>query len=294
MSNSLKKKICLPFLAWFLACNVGAFQAPFKISVARTTYVEKEASALNMRASPDDSTTDDEVSKKEMQGVEEYRNTVTKVLSNFMQKDASPTVDPFADIDFDGPKIASTTSLETLVSALDCELLEKEWFVTGRVNPSYFSSEFEFQDPDVQLKGIEEYARGVNKLFDQSNSRAQIVSTVVNTTASTPEKSIITCTWRLSGNVNIGFGLPIKPYIVFTDFVVDPKTSLIIFQEDRFDLPPWDILLSALFPFLIGKITSLPSPKVPKREVAMPKLKLETSGSSSSSPFDGFMSMFQQ
>jgi len=175
--------------------------------------------------------------------VEEYRNSITQVLSNFMQKDAMPTVDPLSNIDFGSPKIPPTTSLETLAAALDYELIEKEWFVTGKVNPIYFSDEFEFQDPDVQLKGIEEYARGVLRLFDQKTSRAEIISTVVNTTTSTPEKPIITCTWRLSGNVNIGFGLPIKPYIVYTDFVVDPQTSLIIFQEDRFDIPSWDILL---------------------------------------------------
>ncbi len=177
--------------------------------------------------------------------VEEYRNAVTKILSNFMNKDsmAMSAVDPLSDIDFCAPKIPPTTSLETLASALDYELIEKEWFVTGKVNPSYFSDDFEFQDPDVQLKGIEEYARGVFRLFDQKTSRAEIISTVVNATTSTPQKPVITCTWRLSGNVNFGFGLPIKPYIVYTDFVVDPKTSLVTFQEDQFDLPPWDILL---------------------------------------------------
>lgn len=180
---------------------------------------------------------------KKSEGVEEYRNAVTKVLSNFMQKESMETIaDLLAEIDFNAPKIPATTSLKTLAAALDCELIEKQWFVTGNVNPIYFSDDFEFQDPDVQLKGIEEYARGVNKLFDQSTSEAQIISTVVNE-SSTPEKPILTVTWRLSGGVNIGFGLTIKPYIVYTDFVVDPKTSLIVFQEDRFDSPPWDILL---------------------------------------------------
>jgi hypothetical protein len=178
------------------------------------------------------------------QGVEEYRNAVTKVLSNFMQKESMETnAGLLTEIDFNAPKIPATTSLKNLALALDCELIEKQWFVTGNVNPRYFSDDFEFQDPDVQLKGIEEYARGVNKLFDQSTSEAQIISTVVNESASTPEKPVLTVTWRLSGGVNIGFGLTIKPYIVYTDFVVDPKTSLIVFQEDRFDSPPWDILL---------------------------------------------------
>ena len=178
-------------------------------------------------------------------GVEEYRNSVTKALSNFMSSDsmAGKKEDPIAAIDFQAPKIPSSTSLETLAAALDYELIETEWFVTGKVNPIYFSEDFEFQDPDVQLKGIDEYARGVYRLFDQATSRAEIISTVVNTTASTSERPVITCTWRLSGKVNIGFGIPIKPYIVYTDFVVDPSTSLIVFQEDRFDLPSWDILL---------------------------------------------------
>ena len=166
---------------------------------------------------------------------------------------------------------------------------------------SYFSDDFAFQDPDVKVNGIEgmlsirhtiwskyssicanspfaattslfvfaDYARGVNKIFDQSTARAEIISTVVNTEASKPT---ITVTWWLSGGVNIAWGLNIKPYIVYTDFVVDPTTSLIVFQEDKFDLPSWDIFLSFLFPFLIGKVTAEPAPPVPKRQVEMPKL----------------------
>jgi hypothetical protein len=204
-------------------------------------------------------------SSSSSRGVEEYRNTVTKVLSTFMQNtnDAAGTMKEVSSnerkvngedtmvvvgsaidsIDFDTPKIVPTTSLETLAAALDYELTQKQWFVTGVVNPAYFSDEFEFQDPDVKLKGIEAYSRGVNRLFDQDISRADIISTVVNATTSTIDKPVITCTWRLSGGVNIAFGIKIKPYIVYTDFVVDPKTSLIVFQEDRFALPPWDILL---------------------------------------------------
>lgn len=227
----------------FAACMLQARQGTLAF-VPATKRAGTWAPAGQLFSTPGDTETE---AKKMTSGVEAYRNGVTKVLSNFMQKDESSmsaaATDPFSDIDFDAPKIPPTTSLETLASALDYELIGKEWFVTGRVNPIYFSEEFEFQDPDVQLKGIEEYARGVYRLFNQETSRAEIISTVVNTTTSTPEKPIITCTWRLSGNVNIAFGLTIKPYIVYTDFVVDPETSLIVFQEDRFGSPPWDILL---------------------------------------------------
>ena len=101
------------------------------------------------------------------------------------------------------------------------------------VNPIYFDDNFQFQDPDVKLTGIESYARGVTKIFNQDTSRAQIISTVVNTAI----PNTITVTWRLSGGVNIGPGLTIKPYICYTDFTVDENSGLVVFQEDRFDIP---------------------------------------------------------
>ena len=200
-----------------------------------------------------------------------------------MQKDERDISDPLAGIDFNAPK-SSKLSLQDLASVLDYELYNKEWFVTGRVNPIYFDDKFTFQDPDVKLTGIEEYARGVLKLFDQSTSRAEIISTVVNTTV----PNTITVTWRLSGGVSIGPGLTIKPYICYTDFTVDEESGLIVFQEDRFSIPGWDILLSALFPFLIGKVTSEPAPEVEPRVVEMPTKV----GAKKGGIFDGLFQQF--
>jgi hypothetical protein len=203
--------------------------------------------------------------------VQEYRNPVTKILSNFMSGGNNNNEEaevPLTEIDFAAPKLKQKLSLEKLAAVLDAELYDKEWFVTGKVNPIYFADTFRFQDPDVKLDGIEAYARGVNKLFDQVTSRAEIISTVVNATV----PNTLTCTWRLSGKVDVGPGLNIKPYLVFTDFTVDPDSGLILFQEDRFDIPQWDILLSALFPFLIGKVTSPPAPPVEPRVFPTPKL----------------------
>jgi hypothetical protein len=204
-------------------------------------------------------TRDESDGENEMAG-QEYRNPVTKVLSNFMSGGKEAEV-PLTEINFEAPKLKRKLSLEKLAAVLDAELYEKEWFVTGKVNPIYFADSFRFQDPDIKLDGIEAYARGVNKLFDQVTSRAEIISTVVNTTV----PNTLTCTWRLSGKVDVGPGLNIKPYLVFTDFTVDPDSGLILFQEDRFAIPQWDILLSALFPFLIGKVTSPAAPPVEPR-----------------------------
>lgn len=217
--------------------------------------------------------------------VQEYRNLATKVLSNFMRKEKmEETSDPLGMINFNEPKI-SKLPLETLAQLLDAELYELEWFVTGKVNPSYFADEFKFQDPDVKVSGIEQYARGVNKLFDQKTARAEIISTLVNR----EKADTITCTWRLSGGVAIGPGLTIKPYIVYTDFTVDPQNGLIVFQQDRFAVPQWDILVSSFFPWTIGKITAPPAPPVEPRVVLKPKLAPTTS---SQTPLNAFMSIF--
>jgi len=107
----------------------------------------------------------------------ETKNAAVGVLSNFMQVEEKSN--PIDSIDFDAIKF-NKVPLETLATILDYELYNKGWFVTGNVNPIYFSEEFEFQDPDVQLLGIENYARGVYKLFDQDTSRAEIISSKVN------------------------------------------------------------------------------------------------------------------
>lgn len=225
------------------------------------------------------STADDGASSTMSNGVEEYKNFATTVLSNFMNPNmdqqqqqqqlqsapsstsnsndqendilSSITNSPIDSIDFTASKFAYDIDLETMAKVLDAELYQREWFVTGNVNPIYFDDDFRFEDPDVKLQGIENYARGVYKIFDQSCSRAEILSTRVN-----PElgDNWITCTWRLSGKAKIGPGITIKPYIVYSDLRINSQSGLVDFQQDRFDIPSWDILLSAVFPFLIGKV----------------------------------------
>ena len=198
-------------------------------------------------------------------GVEKYKNVATAFLSNFIRKEdgrkdgGGASIEkgggPLSKIDWNAPKISSSTPIEKLAAALDYELTQKEWFVTGLANPSYFSDDFEFVDPDVQISGIKEYCEGVNKLFNQETSRAEIISTVVNTTASAEVgRPVITCTWRLSGGVDVGPGITIKPYIVYTDFTIDPEKMLITNQEDRFSIPSWDILLRLVKPDKPGAV----------------------------------------
>lgn len=224
--------------------------------------------------------------KSSTETTEEYRDPVTKFLGSFITKEKLD--DKLSLIDWKKPK-RKKVSLQSLAKSLEVELTKKEWFVNGDVDASFFSENFTFQDPDVKIKGIEEYARGVNKIFSQKNSRAEIIAVRKNDEAA----DTLTVTWRLSGSVNLGPGLQIKPFVVFTDFVVSPDDGLIIFQEDRFSLPGSDILLSAFLPFLIDKFFLPPAQSVEilradflEKEAELSRLNKPSGGNSF---FDNFL-----
>ena len=284
-SLSAAAAACLLMFVLLAAPIISAFHSPRHITHGDTTSVSEAKATQHLVAL--------DASQQQNDGGDlDYKNLPTKILSNFMSKSeegddgtmmvgAKPNA--IDAIDFDAPKFSTKVDLATLAALLDYELTNKEWFVTGKVNPIYFSDEFEFQDPDVQLSGIEDYARGVYKLFDQGCSRAEIISCKVNPDLG---PNIITVTWRLSGKVSIGPGLTIKPYICYSDFTVDEESGLIVRQEDRFDIPQWDILLSALFPFLIGKVTKEPAPPVEPRVVTMPSIGAAGSKGGAGNPFE--------
>jgi hypothetical protein len=86
----------------------------------------------------------------------DYSNKVAEFLSNFLPipDGKGSEEDPLQNINFNAPK-ARKVSLSNLAKKLDQELRQREWFVTGQVNPIYFSDDFVFEDPDIRTEGIE-------------------------------------------------------------------------------------------------------------------------------------------
>eukprot|EP01039_Chlorochromonas_danica_P003302 gene3302-3622_t len=189
---------------------------------------------------------------------EEYKNPFTSALSTFLpsrpsQVTAESMENSLEDINWSKSK-RRKSSPSALCRDLEKALLQSEWFVTGRVDPQFFSDNFEFSDPDVKVRGLREYAEGVRRVFDQKLSRAEVVAVEVQS----PDRLLVT--WRLSGRINLGPGLYIKPNLIYTDFYIS-DTGLIERQEDRFSLPRYDVLLSALLPFTIPFLAP-PAPPV--------------------------------
>ena len=230
--------ICIFFAAAVLLPEITAFRSP-----STRTLITSSSSRLHDK--------NDNIN-------EDYVNPVTRVLGLFVKPPSADSSFTLDTIKWDAKKRQKQRSLKLLAALLEKELTQREWFVTGNVDPTFFSDSFAFQDPDVKIKGIENYARGVNKIFSQKDSRAEIIAARVNEV----EANTITVTWRLEGTVKVGPGLKIKPFVVFTDFLVDERDGLIVFQLDRFGNPGSDIVLSSLFPFLIGSVLLPPAPPV--------------------------------
>ena len=247
---------------------------------------------------------------------EKYSNPLTALVGQFLpsgdapssssSSSSSPNDDAFAAIDWDAPKaqggigsglfpisfdaIAAGKKPKPLAAAelrrrLEEGLRAREWFVTGLVLPELFEAGdgFLFKDPDVELRGIKEYAEGVRRIFDQKTSRALVASVELDSPSS-PEpiegcSSVITVEWRLSGRVNVGGpwlfggrGVPIKPYMITTHLHVGTASGLVRFQEDVFSIPSWDILLSALAPWLpLPFANPAPAPPQPPQPPPSPQ-----------------------
>jgi hypothetical protein len=196
----------------------------------------------------------------------EAKNPLISLLGKLLPRSVAPADaapherNPLDEIDWAAPKLRGL-SLAEMSARLEAGLIEREWFVTGRSLPELFSDAFAFSDPDVSLKGIEPYSRQVRRLFDQETSRCEIVSCA----PVDGSDDGIRVVWRLSGGVNLGpAGLAIKPYIVHTTLMTDSGDGgLVVFQKDEFTIPGWDIVLSALLPFLRPML----APEAPPVEV---------------------------
>ena len=134
----------------------------------------------------------------------EYLNKFTQLLGRLLPATDAAADTPAAaeasaldEIEWTAPKRRGL-SLDAMCAELDHGLREREWFVTGLALPQLFSDDFYFKDPDVALSGIEPYARGVRRLFDQATARAEIVR------CAPIADDTIEVLWRLSGKVSLG------------------------------------------------------------------------------------------
>ena len=105
--------VCVPellLLTFFLFESVGSFQIRSVASCSIRTRFAKSSFSLSNENNNDDAAI------PASSQVEEYRNVVTKILSNFMSSDKESVMkeqDTLALIDFNAPKLSKKIALET-------------------------------------------------------------------------------------------------------------------------------------------------------------------------------------
>jgi hypothetical protein len=179
----------------------------------------------------------------------ETKSPLIEVFKSFLPDDnhadsSSKENNPLDFISWDGPKKRGLNP-EQMADAINDGLREREWFVTGKGLPEFYSDNFSFSDPQVSLMGYEQYCRQVRRLFDQETARCEVVC------CSVTAPDTITVLWRNSGRVNIGpVGVMLKPYVVTTQLKMDPNDgNLIVSQVDDFNSDGAGLLLYQI-PFL--------------------------------------------
>lgn len=171
---------------------------------------------------------------------EQYRDPVTGALSRLLP--SSGSAGAAGELVNAGERKKKGLRPQKLCSLLDSGLRKYSWFVTGRVDQTLFADAFDFVDPSVKVESIEDYARGVARLFDQETAKMD----VVDCRLSDAGDAVLVC-WRLEGRVNLPFKPRIKPFLVDTTLLIG-EDGLIVAQEDVFQVPAWDILISTVIP----------------------------------------------
>ena len=173
-------------------CITCAFQ-PVKVT-KQITYCHE--GAIHHHSSPST------LRLRPISSQQEYKNIFTAIAGKFLPSSSSssePRGSSYLDsIDWKAKKRVGL-SRSAMIKALKTTLPKKQWFVTGLVEPSLFSDNFTFQDPDVKLKGCENYSRGVARLF-----ASDCAASIINIVGSDDDENKITITWRLSGSVKLG------------------------------------------------------------------------------------------
>ncbi|CAK9024713.1 Protein-lysine methyltransferase C42C1.13 [Durusdinium trenchii] len=165
------------------------------------------------------------------------------LLAPVVRPQAVHAVASAGEIPWGEPKRAKT-SLALLADEFTRAFQRTQWGVNGRVEPKFFDDNFVFRDPDVTTNGIQAYSKGTGAVL--SNCQADAIDVQLFE----PDRFAIR--WRIAGTANVPFpGLRIKPYIVTSTFTVNSQ-GLVDSETDSFSIPTWDLLLSAVAPWLPG------------------------------------------
>ena len=133
--------------------------------------------------------------------------------------------------------------LSKIASTIQADWENNNYYITGHLTPSIYSSSCRFDgpDPDMPVVGLRKYLSATSNLFDHSQSLASITSLTHS-----PATSTITVTWALQGVIMLPWRPRVHPYTGKTVYHVG-ESGLVERHEEEWDISVLEAFGKTLF-----------------------------------------------
>jgi hypothetical protein len=142
-----------------------------------------------------------------------------------------------------GPPKQRGLSVAELQAIVHEDLVERQYYVTGRLTSSIYADRclFDGPDPDMPVRDVQRYSDALRGLFDPSTSRIELIEL-----RPAGERSFA-ANWRLEGALQLPWHPAIKPFTGSTLYELD-SDGLICSHTETWDISAVDAFVSVLVP----------------------------------------------
>jgi hypothetical protein len=134
-------------------------------------------------------------------------------------------------------------SMAELQAILHDDLVERQYYVTGRLSSCVYADRclFDGPDPDMPVRDVQRYSDALRGLFDPSSSRIELIELRQH-----GDRSFV-ADWRLEGALQLPWHPAIKPFTGSTLYELDEE-GLICSHTETWSISALDAFVSVLFP----------------------------------------------
>ena len=127
----------------------------------------------------------------------------------------------------------------------------KGYYITGRLNTSIYRDDclFDGPDPDMPVKGLRKYLNAASQLFDQRQSRSELLSLEIDPA----DQVTIVAQWRMHGILRLPWK-PLLPAWTGTTRYHRDESGLIYLHRETWDMSVFQAFLRTFWPALAQRI----------------------------------------
>lgn len=130
-----------------------------------------------------------------------------------------------------------------LQAILHDDLVQRQYYVTGRLTTSIYADRcfFDGPDPDMPVRDVQRYSDALRGLFDPSSSRIELIELRQD-----GERRFV-ADWRLEGALQLPWRPAIKPFTGSTLYELN-EDGLVISHTETWDISALDAFVSVIYP----------------------------------------------